>query len=139
MDDAAAQLNQANSGNFASDVGLVLVTATRERVVGSVEIGPRHLQPAGIVHGGVYCTIVESLASMGAFLNVADEGKLVAGIENHTSFLRSIGSGTVTGVAVPVNVGRTTHLWDVEVRDDKQRLVAKGSVRMAVLEPRTSA
>jgi uncharacterized protein (TIGR00369 family) len=138
MDDVAAQLNQANAGNFASEVGLVITVATKDRVVGTVEIEARHLQPAGIVHGGVYCTVVESLASMGAFLNVADQGRMVAGIENHTSFLRSIGSGRVTGVAVPVNLGRTTHLWDVELRDDRERLVAKGSVRMAVLEPRPS-
>jgi uncharacterized protein (TIGR00369 family) len=139
MDDVATQLNQANAGNFASEVGLVITVATKDRVVGTVEIEARHLQPAGIVHGGVYCTVVESLASMGAFLNVADQGRMVAGIENHTSFLRSIGSGRVTGVAVPVNLGRTTHLWDVELRDDRERLVAKGSVRMAVLEPRPSA
>jgi uncharacterized protein (TIGR00369 family) len=66
MDDAAAQLNQASAGNFASTIGLVFESATKDRVVGSVEIEARHLQPAGIVHGGVYCTIVESLASMAA-------------------------------------------------------------------------
>ena len=139
MDDIAAQLNQASTGNFASDIGMVFESATKDRVVATVEIEAKHLQPAGIVHGGVYCTIVESLASMGAFINVADDGRMVAGIENHTSFLRSIGSGKVTGVAVPVNLGRTTHLWDVEVRDDRERLLAKGSVRMAVLEARPSS
>jgi uncharacterized protein (TIGR00369 family) len=136
MDDIATQLNSASEGNFASEIGLVIDSATKDRVVGTVEITARHLQPYGIVHGGVYCTIVESLASMGAFVNVADQGRLVAGVENHTSFLRSIGTGRVTGVAVPINIGRTTHLWDVEIRDDRDRLVAKGSVRMAVLEPR---
>ena len=139
MEDVAAQLNLASAGNFASEIGLVFESATRDRVVGTVEIEARHLQPAGIVHGGVYCSIVESLASMGAFLNIAEQGLMCAGIENHTSFLRSISSGTATGVAVPVNLGRTTHLWDVEVRDDRQRLLARGSVRMAVLEARPAS
>jgi uncharacterized protein (TIGR00369 family) len=139
MDDAAAQLNLASAGNFASEIGLVFESATKDRVVGTVEIELRHLQPAGIVHGGVYCTIVESLASMGAFLNIAEQGLMCAGIENHTSFLRSISSGKATGVAVPVNLGRTTHLWDVEVRDERERLLAKGSVRMAVLEARPAS
>ena len=139
MDEVAGQLNQANSGNFASAIGLVIESATKDRVVGTVDIEARHLQPAGIVHGGVYCTIVESLASLGAFINIAEQDLMCAGIENHTSFLRSIGSGKVTGVAVPVNLGRTTHLWDVEVRDDRERLLAKGSVRMAVLEARPSS
>jgi len=139
MDDVAAQLNRASSGSFASEIGLVLVSATRDRVIGTVDIEARHLQAAGIVHGGVYCTIVESLASMGAFINIVDQGLMCAGIENHTSFLRSVSSGRVTGVAEAVNLGRTTHLWDVEVRDDRQRLLAKGSVRMAVLEARPAS
>src|SRR5258708_40124000 len=139
MNDITAGFNETQKSNFAGDIGLIVERATKERMVGPLETQPRPLQPCGIVHGGVYCTIVESLASLGAFLNVADEGKLVAGIENHTSFLRSIRGGKVTGVAVPVNIGRTTHLWDVEVRDERERLVAKGSVRMAVLEPPASA
>ncbi len=139
MDETTAGFNESQKSNFAGDIGLVVETASKERMVGTLEIQPRHLQPFGIVHGGVYCAIVESLASLGAFLTVAGEGKLVAGIENHTSFLRSIRGGKVTGVAVPVNIGRTTHLWDVEVRDERERLVAKGSVRMAVLEPPASA
>src|SRR5579859_6556915 len=117
MDEIAAGFNASQTSTFAGDIGLVVESASKERMVGTLEIQPRHLQPFGIVHGGVYCAIVESLASIGAFLNVADEGKLVAGIENHTSFLRSISAGRVTGVAVPINIGRTTHLWDVEVRD----------------------
>ena|ERR1700694_5231214 len=133
MDDLAERINQLNSSNFASELGLVVESATTDRIVGTLQVEPRHLQPAGIVHGGVYCSIIESLASMGALLNLAEPGQTCAGIENHTSFLRSIGSGKVTAVAVPVNRGRTTHLWDVEIRDERERLVARGMVRLAVL------
>ena len=133
MDDFADRINQLNDSNFASDLGLAIESATPERIVGTLKIEARHLQPFGIVHGGVYCSIIESLASMGAFLNLS-EGRTCAGIENHTSFLRSIGGGTGTAVARPVNRGRTTHLWEVDIRDDKERLVARGMVRLAVLE-----
>ena len=133
MEDFADRINQLNDNNFASDLGLAIESATTERVVGTLKIEARHLQPAGIVHGRVYCSIIESLASMGALINLK-AGQTCAGIENHTSFLRSIGSGTVTAVALPVNRGRTTHLWEVDVRDDKERLVARGTVRLAVLE-----
>jgi 1,4-dihydroxy-2-naphthoyl-CoA hydrolase len=139
MDDVAQRMNEAHRNNFAGEVGLVVESVTKERVVGTLEIQPRHLQPFGIVHGGVYCTIVESLASLGSVYNTIDQGRACAGIENHTSFLRSISSGTVTGVAVAVNIGRTTHLWEVDIRDEKERLVAKGTVRLAVLEPRPTA
>lgn len=132
-------MNELYSNNFARDVGLVVESVTKDRVAGTLEVQPRHLQPFGIVHGGVYCTIVEALASLGSFYNTIDQGRTCAGIENHTSFLRSISSGTVTGVAVAVNIGRTTHLWEVEIRDEKERLVAKGTVRLAVLEPQPTA
>jgi 1,4-dihydroxy-2-naphthoyl-CoA hydrolase len=134
MDDLTKSLEQLRGHHFADEIGLVLDTVTKERVVGHLEIQPRHLQPFGIVHGGVYCAIVETLASMGAFYNTLEQGQACAGIENHTSFLRSLSSGTVTAVALPVNIGRTTHLWDVEIRDEKERLVARGMVRLAVLE-----
>jgi 1,4-dihydroxy-2-naphthoyl-CoA hydrolase len=133
MDDFADRINQLNDNNFASDLGLAVVTATTERIVGTLKIEARHLQPAGIVHGGVYCSIIESLASMGALINLP-QGRTCAGIENHTSFLRSIGAGTVTAVALPVNRGRSTHLWEVDVRDERERLVARGTVRLAILE-----
>src|SRR5258708_6748916 len=117
MNDITAGFNETQKSNFAGDIGLIVERATKERMVGTLEIQPRHLQPFGIVHGGVYCTIVESLASLGAFLNVADEGKVVAGIENHTSFLRSTSAAKVTGGAFPVNMGRPPHLGDGEGRD----------------------
>ena len=138
MDESAERMNQLQGENFAGHIGLVVESMAKDRVVGSLEIQPRHLQPFGIVHGGVYCAIVETLASLGSFYNL-DQGRLAAGIENHTSFLRSIGSGTVTGVAVAVNLGRTLHLWHVEIRDQENRLVARGTVRLAVLEPRQPA
>jgi uncharacterized protein (TIGR00369 family) len=136
MDEVAERVNQLHHNNFAGEIGLVFESVTRERVVGSLTIQPRHLQPAGIVHGGVYCSIVEALASIGSFYNALDQGRQCAGIENHTSFLRSISSGTVTGVAVAVNLGRSTHLWEVDIRDQQDRLVAKGMVRLAILDER---
>jgi uncharacterized protein (TIGR00369 family) len=132
MEDFADRINQVRN-NFASDLGLVLESATKEQVVATLQIEARHLQGGGIVHGGVYCTIIESLASMGAFINVFDAGLTCAGIENHTSFLRSIASGKVRAVALPVSRGRTTHLWEVDIKDEEERLVARGTVRLAVL------
>ena len=122
----------AGAGPFEKGIGLVITSATPDRVVGTVELdATRHTQPWGIVHGGVYCTIIESLASVGAALNVMPE-KTCAGIENQTSFLRSISSGRVTGTATPLQRGRQMHLWEVEVRDDADHLVAHGRVRLVI-------
>jgi uncharacterized protein (TIGR00369 family) len=137
MDDVAQQLTQADDGHFATYTGIEIDSAQPERLTAHVDIQPHHTQPLGIVHGGVYSTIVETLASIGGFLTATRQGKSVAGVENHTSFIRSTGAGTrVTAVATPVHLGRTTHLWGVEIRDPQERLLARGTVRLAVLDPR---
>jgi uncharacterized protein (TIGR00369 family) len=140
MNDNTQQLNQFDEGHFASHIGLVIDSAEKDRVEGHVDIDDHHTQPFGIVHGGVYCSIVETLASMGAFLTAVEDAKNAAGVENHTSFIRSIGAGSrVTAVATPIHRGRTMHLWEVSIVDERDRLVARGTVRLAILERRDGA
>lgn len=136
MDNVVEQLNRFDEGGFLSRVGFVLETATEDRVAGYLDLQPHHLQPMGIVHGGVYTTIIESTASIGAALTAMKDGKGAAGIENHTSFIRSTGAGRVRAEAVPLQRGRRLHLWRVEVTDEQGRMLAHGTVRLAILELR---
>jgi uncharacterized protein (TIGR00369 family) len=95
------------------------------------------MQPLGLVHGGVYASIAETLASLGAALSAVEAGKGAAGMENHTSFIRSVTSAaTLTAVAEAVHRGRTTHAWEVRITDEEGRLVARSYVRLAILEQR---
>jgi uncharacterized protein (TIGR00369 family) len=85
----------------------------------------------GIVHGGVYCSMVESLASVAAYTWIAAKGGgSVVGVNNNTDFLRAISSGTVYGAATPVHRGRRQQLWIVTISDSDDRLVARGQVRL---------
>ncbi|MFN2591546.1 MAG: PaaI family thioesterase [Candidatus Dormibacteria bacterium] len=104
-----------------------------------LDVEDRHTQPAGLVHGGVYCAIVETLASVGASLTAGADGRVAVGLENHTSFLRPVRQGTLDAVAHPVNRGRLTHLWEVLISDDRRRPVARGSLRLAILDPQPVA
>lgn len=113
----------------------MLVSATRDEVIGKVDVRATHKQPQGIVHGGVYASIIESLASVGAALDAMTNGKNVVGLENHTSFVRAVREGTLHAVATPVTRGRRSQLWDVIVRNDAQQVVATGRVRLMVLDP----
>lgn len=110
-------------------LGFVVDEASGDRVVLSWTIGPQHLQPYGIVHGGVYCSAVETSASMGAALWFGERGKVV-GVANHTNFLRSVDGGRLAATATPIHRGRSQQLWQVEVRDTDDRLVARGEVRL---------
>jgi 1,4-dihydroxy-2-naphthoyl-CoA hydrolase len=97
-----------------------------------VPVSDRVKQPAGLVHGGLFASIAESLASLGTVRGVSDEAKAVMGISNHTSFLRPITTGTVHAEGRARHRGRSTWLWDVDVTDDDGRLCAVSRVTIAV-------
>jgi 1,4-dihydroxy-2-naphthoyl-CoA hydrolase len=111
-------------------IGTTFVEASGERVVVTFEVRPDLHQPWGILHGGVHCSVIESAASVGAALWYGDRGHVV-GVSNHTDFLRAVRSGRLTATASPIHRGRSQQLWLVEVRDDEERLVARGQVRLA--------
>ena len=114
-------------------LGLVLDLCSPDRVEAHVVVGPQHHQPYGIVHGGVYCSMVETLASVAGALRVLADRKIVVGVSNTTDFLRATREGRLDATATPVHVGRLQHLWQVEVARADGRLAARGQVRLQVL------
>lgn len=116
-------------------LGLRIVHASRDEVVAEYEVQPRHHQLYGIVHGGVHCSAVESVCSMGAGIDAMASGRAVVGLENHTSFVRAVRSGKITIRATPVTRGRRSQLWDAVARDEQGRIVSTGRVRLICLEP----
>ena len=128
-------INAATGEGWSRTMGLRLVRATREEVAAEMLIQPCHLQAYGIVHGGVYAGIIESLASIGAAIHAIPEGKTVVGLENHTSFLRAVREGTLHAVATPLARGRRSPVWECSIHDDRKRLVATGRVRLLALDP----
>jgi 1,4-dihydroxy-2-naphthoyl-CoA hydrolase len=117
-------------------LGLRFVKVTPERVVAYLDAGARHHQPYGVLHGGVYCSIVEAVASYGAGnAAIASGQRGVLGVSNSTDFYRSHAEGELTCVGTPVHTGRSAHVWQVEVtRSTDGKLVARGQVRFHVLQ-----
>ena len=101
---------------FDALYGLELVEVTAEVASGRVAVSDELRQPTGLVHGGVYAAIAESLASYGTAVAVMPEGRLAMGLSNHTSFLRPITGGTIHATARPRHRGRSTWVWEVEPR-----------------------
>ncbi|MGN6243660.1 MAG: PaaI family thioesterase [Motilibacteraceae bacterium] len=110
-------------------MGLELVEADGEHVVATWKARGDLHQPYGIVHGGVHCSVVETLASLGAAMWLGERGQVV-GVSNTTDFLRAVREGELRGVATPVHRGRLQQLWTVEITDDEGRLAARGQVRL---------
>jgi uncharacterized protein (TIGR00369 family) len=119
---------------FDALYGLEILSADAETVRGVVSVRDELKQPAGLVHGGVYASIAESLASLGTAFQVVPEGKVAMGLGNHTSFMRPITEGTIHGEAVVLHRGRTTWVWDVRITDDQGRLCAVTRMTVAVRE-----
>lgn len=114
--------------------GLQVLEASPEEVRAEVDVTDDHKQPFGLVHGGVYASIAEALASIGTFLGVHAEGKAAMGLSNHTSFLRPLFGGKIHAVARRRHRGRTTWLWEVDITGDDGKLVAIVRMTIAVRE-----
>ena len=117
---------------FDRTYGLVITEASDEVVRGTVAVRDEITQPYGLVHGGIYASIAESLASLGTAWVVLADGKGALGMSNQTSFLRPISAGTIHAVAHRRHRGRTTWVWDVEISDDAGRLCALTRMTIAV-------
>ncbi len=112
--------------------GLVFTEVSEEFVRGEVLVRDELKQPAGLVHGGVFASIAESLASIGTALVVMKHGQHAMGLSNQTSFLRPITDGTIHAAAYRKHRGRTTWVWEVEMSDDEGRLCVLTRMTIAV-------
>jgi uncharacterized protein (TIGR00369 family) len=117
---------------FVGHTGIELTEASTDSCQGKVVINENHHQPYGVVHGGVYCTLIETLASTGAALWAMEKGMAgCVGVSNQTDFIRATTEGVLLGAATPIHRGRTQQLWQVTVtRESDSKLVARGQVRL---------
>jgi uncharacterized protein (TIGR00369 family) len=117
---------------FVGLTGIELTDASSESCSGRIVINENHHQPYGVVHGGVYSTLVETLASTGAAIWAMENGMAgCVGVANQTDFIRATREGVLVGSATPIHRGRTQQLWQVVVlRDEDGKLAARGQVRL---------
>jgi len=117
---------------FDALYGLEILELTGERARAQVKVEEHHKQPMGLVHGGVFASIAESITSIGTWQAVQGDGMVAQGLSNQTSFLRPILDGTIHAVARRRHKGRTTWVWEVEITDDQERLCALVRMTIAV-------
>ena len=122
----------SHAGTLDEVLGFELLEVGEELARARVEVGRHLMQPFGLVHGGVYATMAESLASVATYEAVKDDGMIAVGLANQTSFTRPILSGHVNAEARRRHSGKTTWIWDVEMTDDEGRLCALSRMTIAV-------
>jgi 1,4-dihydroxy-2-naphthoyl-CoA hydrolase len=117
--------------------GLEIIDLAPELAHARLAVRDDHKQPWGIVHGGIYASIAESVTSWATATVVVPEGKIASGMSNQTSFLRPVSGGTIHAVATRKHAGRTTWVWEVEMTDDQGRLCALSRMTIAIREQLT--
>jgi 1,4-dihydroxy-2-naphthoyl-CoA hydrolase len=115
------------------NLGVEFVELTPERVVATMPVDERHLQPFGYLHGGVSVVLAESVASTGGFLN-CPPGKVAFGSEINASHVRPKRSGMLTAVGVPAHVGRRSQVWEVRITDEDDKTVCVSRCTLAIVD-----
>lgn len=126
------------TGPFVQHLGLEIQEVDGDRVVARWRAAEHLHQPYGIVHGGVHCSVVETLASVAAATWLKESGRTdakVVGVNNNTDFFRAVSEGEMRSVATPLHRGRSQQLWLVETVDADGRVVSRGQVRLQNLDP----
>jgi 1,4-dihydroxy-2-naphthoyl-CoA hydrolase len=131
-DDLVAKVN-AMPG-WVKEMDIAILAASADEVRCEWQVSEKHHQGYGIVHGGVHCGVIETLASIGAAAVAHPRGQRVVGLENNTSFIRAVRSGKLRGLARPVTRGRSSQVWEAWIRDEKEQLVAQGRVRLLCVD-----
>jgi len=115
-------------------LGIEFLEVGDDFIRGRTPVDTRTRQPMGILHGGVSVVLAETLGSCGATF-AAPAGHRVVGLDINANHLRSVTEGWVTGIARPVHIGRTTHVWHIELSNEKGQLTCVSRLTMAVLAP----
>ena len=126
----------AFSGGLDAHLGLVFTWCAEDRVVAELTTRAHHTQVYGLVHGGVYCSMVEAVGSCGAAMRHIPEGRLPVGIDNHTQFLRGVRTGTtLTATGIPARSNADGSTWTVRILDQDGTLCATGQLTTRALPP----
>jgi 1,4-dihydroxy-2-naphthoyl-CoA hydrolase len=128
---------ETTPSGFAEEIGVEWLNLDPDEARARIAVEPRHLQPYGIVHGGVLASLAESVTSAATYVAVQEDGMVAMGQANDTTFLRPITEGYVNARATPRHRGRTTWVWDVEITDDEGRPCALSRMTIAVRPARS--
>jgi uncharacterized protein (TIGR00369 family) len=120
-------------GGVAGLLDIELVETGPERVTATMPVTPNHHQPFGVLHGGVSVVLAESVASVGGYL-AAPEGYTAVGMEVNANHVRSVKKGRLAAVATPLHTGSTTHVWDVKIRHEGEKLVCVSRCTLAIVQ-----
>lgn len=120
--------------NMLKHLDIRIVAMEDDAFVASMPVDHRTQQPLGLLHGGASCVLAESLGSIASYLCIDPDRYNVVGLEINANHIRSVRKGRVTGTCTPVHIGRSSHIWDIRIRDEDDRLVCVSRMTNAILD-----
>lgn len=129
------QLTASSADTVSGYLGIEYLEVGDDYLVGRVPFSERTRQPYGLLHGGVSVVLAETLGSMGAYY-ASPEGHRAVGLDINANHLKGVTQGWVTATARPVHRGRTTQVWQIDMRDEAGDMSCVSRITMAILAPR---
>ena len=128
-------LTSIHKDTTVAHLGIEFLEVGKDFIRGRVPVDARTRQPYGLLHGGVSVVLAETLGSCGAVYSCQSAGHKIVGLDINANHLRSATSGWVTGVARPVRIGRSIHVWQIDMSNDEGQLTCVSRLTMAILAP----
>ena len=128
------KIEERTGNTMVSTIGIEITDFGEEYLCGKMPVDDRTKQPFGLLHGGASVAFAETLGSMGAGMHVDLENYSVVGIEINSSHLKAMKEGWVYGKAVPIRIGRKIQVWDKDIKDEKDNMVCKSRLTLAVIK-----
>lgn len=127
------KINEIRKNTLNDHMGISITEIGADYVEATMPVDERTRQPMGLLHGGASVVLAESIGSLGSYLAIPSDKQCV-GLEINANHLRSVDSGWVTGIARPLHIGKSTHVWDIRITDEKEHLVCIARLTMAIIK-----
>jgi len=129
------EVNKISKGTLMETLDIEFITIEKDLIKAKMPVDERTFQPFKILHGGASLALAETIGSVGSYIVLGpDSGKTSRGAGINASHLRAVKSGYVTGEARPIHLGQTTHIWDIKIYDEQNRLISIARLTNFILD-----
>lgn len=127
------QLNQLSKNNLGEHLGMKFTEIGDNYLKATMPVDDRTKQPYGLLHGGASVALAETLGSVASAMMIDEDKNICVGLEINANHVRSVRSGIVTGTVTPFHIGAATHVWEIKIHDDKEKLVCVSRITIIIL------
>ena len=136
IDITPEQLNKGTKNNLSSHLGIEFLEVSPQLIKAKMPVDHRTIQPFGILHGGASVALAETLGSIAAQMNIDQEKFVAVGLDINANHIRSVREGFVYGVTQPIHIGKSTHVWEINITNEDDKLVCISRLTMSIIEKR---